>query len=307
MPRQQAERANRTWLTAVLGAYILMQFSWWAYLLIQQHHTIDELEGTSNAARYTLMILGEGSVFLGLLSLGFVAIWRGIRKERAQAQKERHLLLAVTHELKTPIAGTQLAIDSLKRHEWDEATKRELYEDASAGLSRLSQRVENILQSNRLVSGKAMNREPFDAEHIVKEAIQRHQTGPFRDRPIELTTSEQAMGLVEGDADAMALAWGNLIENALKYSPNDAPVHVEISQTPEALQCTVDDGGPGIPTNKREQVLEKFERIEHTDTTGTGLGLYLAHQIIRMHGGELTIDTSERGGCRITTKIPLTS
>ncbi len=307
MPRQQAERANRTWLTGVLGAYILMQFSWWAYLLIQQHHTIDALEGTSNASRYTLMILGEGSVFLGLLSLGFVAIWRGIRKERAQAQKERHFLLAVTHELKTPIAGTQLAIDSLKRHEWDEATKRELYEDASAGLSRLSQRVENILQSNRLVSGKAMNREPFDAEHIINEAIKRQQAGPFRDRPIELKSPEKAMGLVEGDADAMALAWGNLIENAFKYSPNDAPVHIEISQTPEALQCAVDDGGKGIPANKRKQVLEKFERIEHSDTTGTGLGLYLAHQIIRMHGGELTIETSERGGCRITTKIPLTS
>jgi len=54
-------------------------------------------------------------------------------------------------------------------------------------------------------------------------------------------------------------------------------------------------------------VLEKFERIEHSDTTGTGLGLYLAHQIIRMHGGQLAIETSKRGGCRITTKIPLTS
>lgn len=307
MPRKKAYRTNQAWLTGVLGAYILMQFSWWAYLLIKQNRTIDELEGTSNAARYTLMILGEGSVFLGLLSLGFVAIWRGIRKERVQAEKERHFLLAVTHELKTPIAGTQLAIDSLKRHEWDETTKRELYEDASAGLSRLYQRVENILHSNRLVSGKAMNREPFDAEHIFKEAIKRQQTGPFRDRSIELMTQEKAMGLVEGDADAMALAWGNLIENAFKYSPNDEPVHVAISQTPDYLECTVDDGGSGIPPNKRRLVLEKFERIEHTNTTGTGLGLYLAHEIIRMHGGELTIGTSKRGGCHITTKIPLTS
>ena len=192
MPRQQAERINRTWLTAVLCVYILLQFSWWAYLLIQQHHTIDELGNAANASRYTLMILGEGSVFLGLLSLGFVAIWRH-SKERAQAQKERHFLLAVTHELKTPIAGTQLAIDSLKRHEWDEATKHELYEDASAGLSRLSQRVENILQSNRLVSGKAMNREPFDAEHIVKEAIRAIK--PALSGQIHRTEDlEQAMG-----------------------------------------------------------------------------------------------------------------
>jgi two-component system sensor histidine kinase TctE len=69
----------------------------------------------------------------------------------------------------------------------------------------------------------------------------------------------------------------------------------------------VNDGGKGIPANMRKVVLEKFERIEHTDTTGTGLGLYLAHQIIRMHGGQLTIAASKRGGCHIATELPLTS
>ena len=307
MPRQRVERSNRTWLTGVLGAYILMQFGWWAYLLIQQHHTIDTLAGSSTAASYTWMILGEGTVFLGLLSWGFIAIWNGIKKERAQARKERHFLLAVTHELKTPIAGTQLAIDSLKRHEWDEETKKDLYEDASAGLTRLSQRVENILQSNRLVSGKAMNREPFDAENLLKDVIQRQKTGPYRDRKITLEAPKDPMGLIQGDADAIALAWGNIIENALKYSPNSEHVYVALSQKKDLVQCSVDDGGQGIPVNMRQVVLEKFERIEHTDTTGTGLGLYLAHQIIRMHGGQLTIDSSERGGCHISTELPLTS
>lgn len=307
MPTQQVERANRSWLTGLLGAYILMQFGWWAYLLIQQHHTIDALTGSSTAAGYTWMILGEGTVFLGLLSWGFIAIWKGIKKERAQARKERHFLLAVTHELKTPIAGTQLAIDSLKRHEWDEATKKELYEDASAGLTRLSQRVENILQSNRLVSGKAMNREPFDAENTLKDVIKRQKSGPYRDREISLEAPGEPIGLVQGDADAIALAWGNLIENALKYSPSIEPVHVVLSQQQDRVRCSVNDGGPGIPQNMRKVVLEKFERIEHTDTTGTGLGLYLAHQIIRMHGGKLSISDSERGGCLITTELPLTS
>lgn len=307
MPSLQGERKNRNWLTGLLGAYIFMQFGWWAYLLIKQHRTIDALEGTSTATGYTWMILGEGTVFLGLLSWGFIAIWKGIQNERAQARKERHFLLAVTHELKTPIAGTQLAIDSLQRHEWDEATQRELFQDASAGLTRLSQRVENILQSNRLVSGKGMNREPFDAENILKEAIQRQKTGPYREREITLITTEEAMGLVEGDADAVALAWGNLIENALKYSPASEAVHVELSEAGDRVRCTVDDGGAGIPTAARKLVLQKFERIEHSDTTGTGLGLYLAHQIIRMHGGTLTIETSPRGGCHITTELPLTS
>ena len=115
------------------------------------------------------------------------------------------------------------------------------------------------------------------------------------------------MGLVEGDADAVALAWGNLIENALKYSPASEAVHVQLSEADDRIRCTVDDGGSGIPTAARKLVLQKFERIEHSDTTGTGLGMYLAHQIIRMHGGTLTIETSPRGGCHITTELPLTS
>ena len=69
--------------------------------------------------------------------------------------------------------------------------------------------------------------------------------------------------------------------------------------------CEFDDGGTGIPKAERKKVLQKFERLQSEDSDGTGLGLYLANQIITMHGGSLEIQKSERGGCRIITKIPL--
>jgi len=303
----ESGKGKRAWLAGMLGAYILLQFSWWAWLLIRQHQKIDALEGSGISSRATWMILGEGAVFLGLLTWGFIVILRGIKRERDQALKERHFMLAVTHELKTPIAGTQLAIDTLKKHDWDEETQSELLQDATAGLRRLEQRVENILQNNRIVSGKGMVLEPFDVESTMKKVVAQFQIGAFRERNIEVKQPNEVMGLVEGDVDALELAWGNLLENALKYSPAHESLIIEISHHQNQLRCTFDDGGPGIPKKYRAVVLKKFERLQDTDSSGTGLGLYLANQIIRMHGGQLTIASSSRGGCLITTDIPFNS
>ena len=297
---------TRGWLTVLLGTYILLQFLWWASLLVRQQRQIFELNDATDEKLYQAirMIIGEGLVFFGLLSLGFVVIWRSIKREMEQASKERHFLLAVTHELKTPIAGSQIAIDSLKKHEWDEPTKNLLLDDAQAGLTRLEQRVENILQNNRLISGKEMTKVIFEPEALITKVISRHQVGPFQERQVELQNSLKIDAQIEGDSDALALAWGNLLENALKYSPSTESVIISLFNSAQGLSVTFDDGGDGIPADQRENVLKKFERLRDSETSGTGLGLYLADQILKMHKGKLLIETSDRGGTSITTWIP---
>lgn len=297
---------TRGWLTVLLGTYILLQFLWWASLLVRQQRQIFELNDATDEKLYQAirMIIGEGLVFFGLLSLGFIVIWRSIKREMEQASKERHFLLAVTHELKTPIAGSQIAIDSLKKHEWDEPTKNLLLDDAQAGLTRLEQRVENILQNNRLISGKEMTKVIFDPEALITKVISRHQVGPFQERQVELQNSLKTDAQIEGDSDALALAWGNLLENALKYSPSTESVIISLSNSTQGLSVKFDDGGDGIPADQRENVLKKFERLRDSETSGTGLGLYLADQILKMHKGKLLIETSDRGGTSITTWIP---
>ncbi|MBT6163083.1 HAMP domain-containing histidine kinase [Flavobacteriales bacterium] len=306
MSKKQSRIGKRGWLTALLGAYILLQFLWWASLLVRQQRQIFELNNATDEKlnQAIRMIIGEGLVFFGLLSLGFIIIWRSIKREMEQAQKERHFLLAVTHELKTPIAGSQIAIDSLKKHEWDTQTKNLLLDDAQAGLTRLEQRVENILQNNRLISGKEMTKVLFEPEEIVTHVMQRHQVGPYQERVIELRNEIFEAFEIEGDADALALAWGNLLENALKYSPSNEPVIIAIAQTDDGLSVIFDDGGNGIPNDQRQNVLRKFERLKDSETSGTGLGLYLADQILKMHKGKLRIESNERGGSRIATWIP---
>ncbi|MDA0303252.1 MAG: HAMP domain-containing sensor histidine kinase [Bacteroidetes bacterium] len=301
---------QRIWLTAFLGGYILLQFSWWAWLLVSlqaENIAIAQGEAPQLRARSTEMILGEGLVFLLLLALGFRVIWKGLQRDRERARRERHFLLAVTHELKTPIAAVRLALDTLQKHRVDAETSEELLNEAQIGTQRLEQRVENILQSNRLVFGKNLSSEAYDAEEIIAEAVRRHRIGPFRHREINIAHEGNAHGLLQGDSDALLLAWGNLIENGLKYSPDSAFLDIRLQWKDDALLCQFDDGGMGIPPSMRKHVLEQFKRVEHPgqkDIEGTGLGLYLAHQIIRMHRGRLTIESSQRGGCLITTTIP---
>lgn len=306
MSKNNSRMGTRGWLTVLLGTYILLQFLWWASLLVRQQRQIFELNDATDEKLYQAirMIIGEGLVFFGLLSLGFIVIWRSIKREMEQASKERHFLLAVTHELKTPIAGSQIAIDSLKKHEWDEPTKNLLLDDAQAGLTRLEQRVENILQNNRLISGKEMTKVIFDPEGLITKVISRHQVGPFQERQVELQNSLKTDAQIEGDSDALALAWGNLLENALKYSPSTESVIISLSNSTQGLSVKFDDGGDGIPADQRENVLKKFERLRDSETSGTGLGLYLADQILKMHKGKLLIETSDRGGTSITTWIP---
>lgn len=302
---------RRILLTVLLGTYILLQFSWWAWLLIQQQSDLHLIQtGSETWSRKNTMILGEGIVFLSLLTFGFVAIWRGLQRENIQARKERNLLLAVTHELKTPIAAVQLAIETLQKHEVDPATSQSLLAEAQSGAQRLLQRIENILQSNRMVTGGALNEEAFDAEEVMQDAIRRNRTGRFQDRVIELHLEGNSTGLMDGDPDALGLAWGNLVENALKYSPDIAPINITMTWQPSVLTCRIEDGGPGIPEAQWRTVLQKFRRLEDAqqlETEGTGLGLYLAHQIIKMHRGSLSIGTNPRRGCTITTSIPCNS
>jgi signal transduction histidine kinase len=299
------------WLTAFLGAYILLQFSWWAWLLVSlqaDNLAIQQGYESQIKTRSENMIIGEGLVFLFILALGFRAVWKGIQHDQQLAKKERHLQLAVTHELKTPISAIRLALETLQKHRVDEATSEELLNEAQIGTQRLEQRVENILQSNQLVSRKLLSSEAYDAEEILAEAISRHRIGPFRHREISLLHEGTPQGLLEGDSDAMLLAWGNLIENALKYSPDSEPLRVTMNWNNRHLLCQFDDGGPGIPSSMTKHVLQQFKRIESPiddNVEGTGLGLYLADQIIRMHQGSLSIEPSQRGGCLITTTIPL--
>jgi signal transduction histidine kinase len=294
-----------------MGAYLVFQFSWWAYLLVKLNTELQRqhLPDARPLNRWSMMILGEGAVFLGLLMLGLWFVWQGIQKDQTQARHERNFLLAVTHELKTPIAAIRLAIDTLRRSEQPTPELRaELFDEAHAGTRRLERRIDDILQSTRLQRGEALDIAPLDVEEVVQEVIRRASIGPYAGRAVEVHHHGDPQGLVDGDERALGLAWGNILENAFKYSPSHEPVHIHIRPEPRRIRVSFDDGGEGIPSDKRREVVKKFRRLEdeiRRKSEGTGLGLYLADSIFRLHRGQLTLSHSKRGGTVVETMLPL--
>ena len=141
------------WLVRILGAYVLLQFSWWAYLL-----------ASTGGARERWMVLGEGSVFAALLVLGLVRLERNFRKERLRLARERNLLLGVTHELKTPLASVQLGVDSLRRLSLNEDDRAAVLDNMQSGVQDLGRRVEDMLVATRLQRQTTVEPTAFDLQ-----------------------------------------------------------------------------------------------------------------------------------------------
>ncbi len=312
-------RSNPRRLFALVAAYVIFQFGWWASLLIRLRGEyrdlstslgVEAVDAAQNTyERFQWMIAGEGTVFLALLIWGLWSIWRLNEREQAQAARERNFMLAVTHELKTPIAVMRLAYETLQRAKLSEEERGQLLGEAQTALGRLETRINAILQSARVHGSAGVKHyETFDVEEVLSRCIRHLHVPPFAQRSIELNPAGAPIGLMQGDVEALELAWTNLIENALKYSPAEAPVVVSYGLAGKFLEVHVDDGGPGIPAAERRNVLKPFRRLGdevNRSSEGTGLGLYLAQAIVAMHKGRLHIATGPLGGTRITTKIPL--
>ena len=275
------------WLVRVLGAYVLLQFSWWAYLL-----------ASTGGARERWMVLGEGSVFAALLVLGLMRLERNFRQERMRLARERNLLLGVTHELKTPLASVQLGVDSLRRLKLSEEDRAAVLENMQNGVQDLGHRVEEMLVATRLQRQTDVQASTFDWGDMLDEAVGR-VADVQRDR-IQVHCIEGPQE-VRGDRALWVLSASNLIENALKYSQGAVMVRAEVIGADAVLE--VCDEGEGIPKAERESAKAPFVRLQE-EGSGTGLGLHLVAQTALLHGALMDMRDLDPAGFAVRVVWP---
>ena len=276
------------WLVRGLGAYVLLQFGWWAYLL--------SVSGGDGAK---WMVLGEGTVFATLLILGLVRLERNFRRERERIARERNLLLGVTHELKTPLASVQLGLDSLRRLNLEEKDKSQVLSNMQEGLHDLGKHVDDMLVATRAQRTESMQLVSFSWLEMVHESLSR--MGEGQRHRIEVIAGDKASMEVTGDKALWGLATSNLVENALKYSAGKVDVHVFGNAGSVAIE--VRDEGQGIPTGQRMEALEPFIRLSESGQ-GTGLGLHLVSQTAELHGASLEMEDLEPSGFAVRLVWP---
>lgn len=245
------------------------------------------------------MIVGEGGVFLILLSLGFWWIKKNVWQDLKRAQKEKNFLLAVTHELKTPIAAIRLNSQTLKNRKLSEEQSQDLCADIITESNRLETLVNNILLATQFEQNNSIcNWQLVDLSSLIEAQIKRFQQ-LFPDRIVN--SSIQSNIRLNLEENMIVSLLFNLLENANKYSPASEPIAVSLKGDEYFVVLEIADFGEGIPAVERKSVFEKFHRLGNEQTRtqkGTGLGLYIVKEICKAHSAEITISENSPRGSR---------
>ena len=213
-------------------------------------------------------------------------------KERIQRQiSERTQMLAgVSHDLRTPLTRMKLQATMLDGQD---------KEDMLSDISEMEKMLEGYLS---FVSGEGGEASTFvDMNELILSVLNKYRT---KDAFIRYKTNDQ-VSAIQGREQALKRAMTNIISNALKYGKT---VSVALESNNRKLEITVDDDGPGIPEDKREEVFKAFYRLEESrnkETGGIGLGLAITKDVITSHGGKIELQDSPLGGLRVLISIPL--
>jgi len=288
----------------ILSIYVILQFLWWGFHLIQLSR--ESAENESIIFRKTLMIVGEGSVFLLLLIFGLFKISSSIRKELKLSQRQSNFLLSITHELKTPIASTKLYLQTLMRRELPIEKKEDLLAKALEENERLELLIDNILNASRL-DNRALT--PIKTEINFKElSNQVMERFKKRYQNLKIVAKNEESVMVSADEFMLETILTNLIENAVKYAGIDSEITLFSKRVNQQIYFGVEDFGPGITDEEKESIFTKFYRSGNEETRqakGSGLGLYIVSEFVHLHQGKIICKNNSPKGCIFEVTLPL--
>jgi PAS domain S-box-containing protein len=241
---------------------------------------------------------------------GTVYAFRDVTDERAVEQMKTDFVSTVSHELRTPLAAIYGAAMTLRRHDVavEESQRDRLLEVVSSEADRLARIVNDILWASRLESGRmSIAIERCDAGAITAEVVDVLRSRAPEDIEVAVSKS-RGLPQVAADPDKLRQILTNLIDNAIKYSPDGGTVEVEIGRSGGRVRFRVTDRGLGIPPAEQDRIFEKFFRLDPNLTRGvggTGLGLYISRELVTRMNGRIWVDSDGRSGSSFFLELPI--
>ena len=294
--------------------YMIAAFIWWYVSLEKQNDQITQIKleqlsvtsGTNKAKFEQLLnyqerkrkqFLGEGITFLFLFLLGAIYVYRSLIKQLRFSNQQQNFMMAVTHELKTPIAVTQLNIETLLKRELSQDQQKTLLNNSLKETQRLDTLCNNILLASQLdFKDYQQNKQQIDFSEMVNGLVKSFEERfPTR----KIITHIQEGVIFFSEPLLMQMLLQNLLDNANKYAPIDTPIEISLNANQQELLLEVKDQGIGIPLAERERIFDKFYRVGNEFTRsakGTGLGLYLCKKIAQFHQSQLLVSENQPQG-----------
>lgn len=309
-PSDKKKLTIATFVYWILLLYIIAALIWWFVSLERQNdqmaalriETLNTLQPRPDnyqqqleiikdqQQRGTTKYLGEGLTFLALILVGAFYVFRAVRQQIKAQQQQQNFMMAITHELKTPIAVTKLNLETLQKHQLDDARRNKILQMTLQETNRLNTLTNNILVSSQLEGNRySFTREELNLSDLATSAVNEFKHR-FPDRNWEMKIEEEVE--VTGDSLLLTILLNNLLENAYKYAPATEPISCELKQHQSQILLSVSDRGVGIPDEEKKKVFEKFYRIGNESTRtakGTGLGLYLCKKIAADHNADIYV------------------
>src|SRR5271167_3696524 len=256
-----------------------------------------------------------GVIFFGAISAGLVLNTIFLLREIRRNEQHDSFINAVTHELKTPIASIRLYLQTLQRREVDEPQRRQFYDLMLVDTERLMRTVEQVLKAGAAAQKKSpLQRLPVDFNSLVRECVELARTR-HHVQATDLAYRESLLvrdgdgAQVLGDPEELRTAVSNLLDNAVKYSPDGVHISVELdAPDEERVVLRVRDRGVGIPEQELKRIFKRFYRVTQrslSQAKGTGLGLFIVRSIARKHGGRVFAQSEGAGkGTTVTLELP---
>ncbi|MCA1556531.1 MAG: HAMP domain-containing histidine kinase [Acidobacteria bacterium] len=268
-----------------------------------------------NWREVALLVLGI--IFFSVIIAGLVLNTTFLVREIRRNEQHDAFINAVTHELRTPIASIRLYLETLQTRDIDELKRREFYAIMLADSDRLLHTVEQVLRAGQSGGGggrRKLKSDPIvDLGAIVRDSLELARTRYPQLADGAFSYAEKFRNgerpLIRGDSEELRAVVSNLLDNAVKYSPDEVRVSVQVmTLDARRLAVRVRDQGIGIPPSQLKRIFRRFYRVPGRFMArfkGTGLGLFIVHSLVRKHGGRVYAESEGEGrGSTFTILLP---
>ena len=299
--------------------FTLAQLSWffllalWIYWYVTNYFLITEIGESlsiqilSESANVIALI--SGLVLMVVISIAMSIIFIYLTKQMNLTRSYDNFIANVTHELKSPLSSIQLYLETMRRREIPAAKKTEFFALMTKDVDRLNHLINSILE----ISGSEQKKLSYkykicDANELSHQLVtEAAEAFNLPEESINFQGRADCQCVV--DRDAFKIVINNLFDNAIKYSPGKVKIDVLISQNPGYFILKVRDCGIGLMLKRQDKIFQKFERIYEKNSPsvkGTGLGLYWVKQIVKSHGGKISVFSPGRDkGTIFTIELPI--
>jgi len=289
-----------------LITFIVIQLIWilllvfWIYWFLGRHQQLKDLANKYQVewlpATGDWLILTEGILLLVAILVGVYVIFLYWRRQASLNRSQRHFINQVTHELKSPLASIQLHLETIQMRQPNPQQLQQFVSTMQGDAERLNSLINNLLTAGKIEHrGAELNLQQGNLSKMVESYLLREKEKFPREGELSWTIEPGLTARFE--ADAFETVMRNLLENAILYADSPPIVEINLTRDGETAHLRFIDQGDGIPAKYQKKVFQIFYRIRHSGKTipGSGLGLFIVRNVIRLHGGKVWIESSGKG------------